>query len=56
MRFFAFPCFSVIFGLDVLIAVITVAPTGKASFVYGHVQTRLRVNTMESDPLVSFMC
>ena len=38
------------------IAVITVAPTGKASFVYSYVQTRLQGQYNGNDPLASFMC
>ena len=43
---------------NILIAFIAVAPMGKASFVYSYMQTRLLkgVNTMENDPLASFMC
>ena len=38
------------------IAVITVAPTGKASFVYSYVQTRLQDQYNGKWPLASFMC
>ena len=40
-----------------LIAVIAVAPTGKASFVFSYMEARLKgLNTMKNDPLVSFVC
>jgi len=41
----------------IAVAAIAVAPTGKASFVYSYVQTRLmgQYSTMENDPLVSFV-
>ena len=32
---------------------VTVEPTGKASFVYNYIQTRLTIITIENDPLVS---
>ena len=38
------------------IAVITVGPTGKVSFVYSYVQTSLRGQYIGNDPLASFMC
>ena len=38
------------------IAVITVEPANKISFVYNCMHTKLRVNTMGNDPLASFMC
>ena len=39
-----------------VMAIIAVSPTGKASFVYSYVQTRLRGQYNENDPLASFMC
>ena len=39
-----------------VIAIIALAATGKAFFVYSYVQTRLRGQYNENDPLASFMC
>ena len=38
------------------IAVITVEPADKISFVYNCMETRLRGQTMGNDPLASFVC
>ena len=38
------------------IAVITVEPADKISFVYSCMETRLRGQTMGNDPLASFVC
>ena len=64
--FFLIFCYSILFGEIksvktwdpyMTIAVITVEPADKISFVYNCMQTRLiGVNTMENDPLASFVC
>jgi len=41
---------------NVSIAVITVEPADKISFVYNCMQRNLGVNKMGNDPLASFVC
>ena len=51
-EYFILNCISV---LSTSIAVITGEPADKVSFVYNRMQTRLRVKTIENDPLTSFV-